>query len=95
MLNRGSARENRSLLLSVREDGMIPYDLLIEGQYDTVVSLLGPGQALPRPQLSPLSIASRMARKPLPPAELAGAMQDRVHKDVGKARVPRVAKDRK
>jgi DNA-binding transcriptional regulator YiaG len=49
MLNRGSARENRSLLLSVREDGVIPYDLLIEGQYDTVVSLLGPGQALSRP----------------------------------------------
>jgi DNA-binding transcriptional regulator YiaG len=94
-LNRGSARENRSLLLSVREDGMIPYEILIEGQYETVFSLLGPGQALSRPQLSPLSIASRVARKPPTPAELAGAMQDRVHKEVGKARVPRVAKDRK
>lgn len=94
-LNRGSARENRSLLLSVRENGVIPYDLLIEGQYEKVFALLGPGQALSRPQLSPVSIESRMARKPFPPAELAGAMQDRVHKDVGKARVPRVAKDRK
>jgi DNA-binding transcriptional regulator YiaG len=94
-LNRGSARENRSLLRSVREDGIIPYDLLIDGQYEKVLALLGPGQALSRHQLSPLSIESRMARKPLPPAELAGAMQDRVHKEVGKARVPSVAKDRK
>jgi DNA-binding transcriptional regulator YiaG len=94
-LNRGSARKNRSLLLSVREDGVIPYDLLIEGQYEKVFSLLGAGQALLRPQPSPLSIESRMARKPPTPDDLAGAMQDRVHKEVGKARVPRVAKDRK
>jgi hypothetical protein len=42
-----------------------------------------------------ISVESRESRKPLTPAELAGAMQDRVHKDVGKARIPRVAKDRK
>jgi DNA-binding transcriptional regulator YiaG len=94
-LNRGSAGETRSLLLSVREDGVIPYEFLIEGQYEAVVSLLGPGQALSRSQLSPLSIASRMARKPPTPAELAGAIQDRVHKEVGKARIPRGVKDRK
>lgn len=29
---------------------------------------------------------------PRPPSELVGAMQDRVHKEVGEVRVPRVAK---
>jgi hypothetical protein len=36
-----------------------------------------------------------VARAPRAPDELVGAMQDRVHKEVGKARVPRVARDRK
>lgn len=93
-LDRGSARKNRSLLLSVHDGGIIPYDLLLEGPYEDVFSLLGPGPTLSRPQPSTLSSASRVARKPPTPADLAGAMQDRVHKDVGKARVPRVAKDR-
>jgi len=94
-LNRGSAKENRSLLLSVQDGGVIPYDHLLEEQYEDAFSLLGPGPTLSRPQPSALSIASRVARKPPMPADLAGAMQDRVHKEVGKARVPRVAKDRK
>lgn len=94
-LNRGSARENRSLLLGVHGGGVIPYDLLLEGQYEDVFSLLSPGQAFSHPQLSPLSMESRVARKPPAPADLAGAMQDRVHTEVRKVRVPRVAKDRK
>jgi hypothetical protein len=34
----------------------------------------------------PLSYEARMSRKPLPPEALAGALQDRVHKEVRRAR---------
>jgi len=90
-LDRGSAQENRSLLLGVREDGVIPFDLLLEEQYAHVLSLLGLGRLPARPSPAPLSAA---ARAPYAPADLAGALQDRVHEEVRKARVPRVARDR-
>ena len=93
-LDRGSSKENRSLLLGIRKDGVIPFDLLIEGQYEQVLSLLGPGHAPARPHPSTLSVEARLARVPHEPDELVGAMQDRIHEDVSKARVPRVARDR-
>lgn len=94
-LDRGSARENRALLLGVRDDGMLPFDLLVAEQYEQVLTLLGLGQALVRPKLAALSEEARRARQPLPPEELVGALQDRPHKDPGNARVPRVVRSRK
>ena len=40
----------------------------------------------------PLSKEEQERRKPLPPEELVGALHDRVHKDVGKARAAKVTK---
>lgn len=94
-LDRGSASENRSLLLSAREDGVIPFDLLLKERYGEVLFLLGPGPTLSRLKPSPLSEEATRARKPLPPEVLAGALEDSVHKEIGKVRIPRVAKDRK
>jgi len=42
--------------------------------------------------LVPLSKEVRRARQPLAPADRVGVLQDRPHTDVGKVRVPRVAK---
>jgi DNA-binding transcriptional regulator YiaG len=93
-IDRGSASANRTALLGVREDGNIPFDLLAAGDYERVVSLLGPGEARraspPRP-----SAEARAARAPRPPEELVGALQDPIHPTSGRllaakaVRIPR------
>lgn len=93
-LDRGSAHANRTLLLGVHADGCIPLDLLVAGQYARVLALLGPGQAPARLHPAALAIDARVARAPHAPEDVAGSLPDRVHREVGKARVPRVAKDR-
>ena len=93
-LNRGSSTANRALLLGVHADGSIPFDLLVDEQYERVLSLLGPGGRPVRSHPSELSGGARLARVPLAPDELVGAIQDRVHKDIGKARTPRIIKGR-
>src|SRR5690606_28590116 len=83
-LDRGSARENRTLLLSVREDGSLPVDLLAKGGYERVVALLGPGSGRRAVPPSKLSAEAQAARAPRPPEELVGALQDRVHPASGR-----------
>lgn len=83
-IDRGSARENRALLLGAREDGLIPLDLLAEGRFSQVSALtgMGPGRVrLERPALSPEEKASR---RPRPPEELVGALQDPIHTNKGR-----------
>jgi DNA-binding transcriptional regulator YiaG len=82
-LDRGSAHANRTLLLGVHADGCIPFDLLVAGQY-----------ALARPHPAALAVDARVARAPHAPEDVAGSLPDRVHTEVGKVRVPRVARDR-
>lgn len=87
-VDRGSASANRTALLGVREDGSLPFDLLAAGDYERVLSLLGPGEAR---RVSPpkLSDEARAARAPRAPEELVGALQDRIHRDGGTARAAR------
>jgi DNA-binding transcriptional regulator YiaG len=83
-IDRGSASENRGLLLGVREDGSLPFDLLAAGDYSRVVALLGPGggrKAVPPSGLSP---EARAARAPRSPEELVGALQNRIHPASGR-----------
>lgn len=85
-IDRGSASENRTLLLGAREDGDIPLDLLAARSFDRVVSLLGAGtgrKAVPPSRLSP---EAKAARAPRPPEELVGALQDRIHHASGPVR---------
>jgi DNA-binding transcriptional regulator YiaG len=84
-VDRGSGSANRAALLGVREDGNIPFDLLVAGDYERVVSLLGPGEGRRVPPLK-FSEESRTARAPQLPEELVGALQDRIHRDGGTAR---------
>lgn len=85
-IDRGTAHANRAALLSVRDDGVIPRDLLAGGKYEAVVSLLGAGPKTPRVDLQPLSAEARAARTPRPPGELVDALHDRVHREAGRAR---------
>lgn len=45
-----------------------------------------------RKRMKPLSKEVQEARKPLPPEYLVDALQDPIHRDVGKYRVPKVVK---
>ena len=86
-IDRGSAPDTRSMLLQPSQDGVLPFDLLIDGEYDTVVALLGPGGRVRTPRTrTSLSAEAHATRQPPSPEELVGALQDRVHREVGKAR---------
>jgi DNA-binding transcriptional regulator YiaG len=83
-LDRGSASENRTLLLGVREDGSLPFDLLAARNYDRVLALIGPGSGRKTVPPSKLSPEAQAARAPRPPEELVGALQDRIHPASGR-----------
>lgn len=82
-LDRGTASANRAALLGAREDGTLPFDLLVEGDYERALALLGPGEER---RVSPpkLSEEARAARVPRPPEELVGALQDRISPTSGR-----------
>lgn len=84
-IDRGAATANRAALLGALEDGTVPFDLLINGEYERVLSLLGPGEGR---RVSPpkLSEEARAARAPRPPEELVGALQVRIHPTSGRLR---------
>jgi DNA-binding transcriptional regulator YiaG len=83
-IDRGSASENRTLLLREHK-GQIPFDLLAIGRYDEVVSLVGAGSGRASRKLRPLSHEAQVARAPRPPVELTDAHQDRVHDERGRS----------
>jgi transcriptional regulator with XRE-family HTH domain len=91
--DRGTAAGNRSLLLQER-GGAVPFDLLARGEYGAFIRLVtaGPGRHDTKP--TPLSRNARKARKPAPPDQLVGALQDGVHAGTGKARPGRAVKVR-
>lgn len=79
-IDRGSAAANRTLLLTADSDGHITFDLLAQGRYEQVVSLLGGGGVITRSTMGRRpSKAVRAAGNPPPPERFVGALQDRVH----------------
>ena len=94
LIDRGSSSKNRALLLRDHR-GAIPFDLLTEERFDEAVELVGqgPGRRMtPRRELSP---EAQEVRRPPPPEQLVGALQDRAHREVGKARPARTTKIKK
>lgn len=87
-IDRGSANANRAELLTMQEDGSLPFDLLAAHRYERVVALLGPG-APSRVAAPELSEEAKAARRPRAPEDLVEALQDRVHQE---PRVARAAK---
>jgi DNA-binding transcriptional regulator YiaG len=81
--DRGFAAKNRSILFEDR-DGVVPFDLLARGEYDTFIDLVLTGPGRREVKLAPLSPEALEARKPQPPEELVGALQDRVHVEKGR-----------
>lgn len=94
-IDRGSASHNRSLLLRPSSDGRTLFDLLVAGEHKEVKRLLGPGNAPERPHLVPLSEDAYKSRKPQNPADLVDALQEPIHREVGRSRPARAARSRK
>jgi DNA-binding transcriptional regulator YiaG len=90
----GSASLNRSLLMGLGKDGRSYLELLAAGEYAEVKRLLGVGNARAKPQ-APLAPAAAVARVPANPADLVDALQDPIHREVGKSRLAKSVRSRK
>jgi transcriptional regulator with XRE-family HTH domain len=94
-LDRGTAAANRGWLLASSSEGLLPLDLLKDGAYSQVIALgTGPGDSL-----TGLGMPRAVNRRPeealgSSPDELIGALQDRVHRDVGRVRPAKGVKSR-
>ena len=94
-INRGSANLNRNLLLMpVNDATTTPFDLLIAGKYQEVKNILGQGNVFPKPELTPLSKDASDLRKPISPENLVDALQEPIHKEVGRSRTARSLRSR-
>lgn len=82
-MDRGMASSNRTALLTACEGGSIPFDLLVNGDYERALSILG-SSAERRVAPPELAQEARAARVPSPPEDLVGALQDRVHPASGR-----------
>lgn len=91
----GSASLNRSLLMGLGKDGRSYLELLAAGEYAQVKRLLGVGNARTKPQLAPLAPAAAAARIPANPADLVDALQDPIHREVGKSKLAKSVRSRK
>lgn len=82
-IDRGTASANRAALLSSRQDGSLPLELLVAKDCERIISVLGGGDVR-RVALPKLSKEVHAARAPRPPEELVGALQDRIHPASGR-----------
>lgn len=94
-VDRGSATENRTLLLNACADGTLPFDILADGRFEEALELMKKGPGRTRPVLTPLSSEEQLARTPTPPEQLVDASGDRVHKQLRGARQARAHRVRK
>ncbi len=89
-LDRGTARENRALLLTPLQDRDMTVGELLQGQhFDAALKLVGRGRRRAMPP--PSSVAREARRKPekLSAADRLATSADRIHTDEGGALAPR------
>ncbi len=95
-INRGSASQNRHLLLQDSNNGRRYLNLLITGEYDTVKKELGEGKNAPNKVKSgSLSEEARAMRKPPSPETLVDALQEPIHHTSGRSRPAKSVRSRK
>ncbi len=85
-LDRGTARENRSLLIAPQPEGGVISDLLRSQRFDEALALVGRGRG--RPVSTDTSANRRRATK-LSVADMLGSSADRIHSDKGGSLPPR------
>ena len=90
--DRGDARGNRAALFE-GSTGSTPFDLLASKRFDEAGALLGRGPGRRRRTLRPLDAKVAAERAPLPPEALIDAMNDRIHRDVGRVHPARTVRN--
>jgi transcriptional regulator with XRE-family HTH domain len=88
-IDRGTASANRTLLLTAREDGTFPFDILAIGAYERALAILATGEGRRVSPTPGLAEAERAARTPPRPEDLVGALQNRIHASSGRLRAAR------
>jgi DNA-binding transcriptional regulator YiaG len=94
-VNQGSASLNRSLLLRPDGNGNPLFDLLVAGKYEEFKRIVGRNDAPQKPLLGALSEDAHTAYTPQNPADLVGALQETIHREVGRSRPARTVRSRK
>lgn len=94
-VDQGSASLNRSLLLRPDGNGNPLVDLLVAGKYEEFKRIVGSNNAPRRPLLGALSEDAHTAYMPQNPADLVDALQEPIHREVGRSRPARTARSRK
>jgi DNA-binding transcriptional regulator YiaG len=92
-VDRGSA--NRSLLLRPDGNGNPLFGLLVAGKYEEFKRIVGSNNAPRKPLLGALSEDAHTAYMPQSPADLVDALQEPIHREVGRSRPARTARRRK
>jgi DNA-binding transcriptional regulator YiaG len=83
-IDRGDAAANRAELLTAREGGVVPFDMLANGDYERVVALVGIGLPIRRIVSPPLSEDAVRARTLPSPDAFVGDVEDRVRVKPGR-----------
>jgi hypothetical protein len=78
-IDRGNAKENRSVLLSELPDGTVPFDMLSAKDYQGVIEKLGISFPSMKRKTAITSKHITALNTPPPPYELVGALQDSIH----------------
>jgi DNA-binding transcriptional regulator YiaG len=94
-VDQGSASLNRSLLLCPDGNGNPLFDLLVAGKYEEFKRIVGSNNAPRRPLLGALSEDAHTAYMPQNPADLVDALQEPIHREVGRSRPARTARSQK
>jgi DNA-binding transcriptional regulator YiaG len=94
-VDQGSASLNRSLLLRPDGNGNPLFDLLVAGKYEEFKRIVGSNNAPRKPLLGALSEDAHTAYMPQNPADLVDALQEPIHREVGRSRPARTARSRK
>jgi len=90
---RGDARSTRAALFHATE-GLTPFELLASERFVEARKLLGKGakRLAARTALDP---AARAARRPPSPEEMVDALNDQIHRDIGKGRAARTVRNKR
>ena len=92
--DRGDARSNRMALLATA-DGETPFELLASQKFEEARAILGPAPGRRRPKLTALDDATKAERRPPPLEELIDALNDSVHRDLGRGRAACTVRNRR
>lgn len=94
-IDQGSASLNRSLLLQPNVDGNPLLDLLVAGKHEEFKQIVGSRNAPQKPLLGVLSEDAHKTYRSQNPADLVDALQEPIHREVGRSRPARAARSRK